>query len=228
MFNFAIDFDVSYETLKTTIAALDVSKEAKYDHGYSWPLFKKWFAARLNTIIDAEHVDVIGFLESSAANRSPPRFSTMIAAFIKAKFSDKFLTDYDDEFDGVLLYFAINRDYGILSNFDRIKLLKDFLFNLKSIVGNAKMYKQQMLVITHYFPELLRLSSSIALFSLTDPEVARFLRSNEVNVKSEENIEKFANIPYNVVLRDIKQLRKEGIVGPGNNNPPVIQQMTFN
>ena len=45
MFNFAADFDVSYETLKTTIANLDVSKEAKYDHGYSWPLFKKWFAA---------------------------------------------------------------------------------------------------------------------------------------------------------------------------------------
>ena len=118
MFNFAIDFDVSYETLKTTIAALDFPKEAKYDHGYSWPLFKKWFAARLNTIIDAEHVDVIGFLDSSAANRSPARFSTMIAAFIKAKFSNKFLTDYDDEFDGVLLYFAVNRDYGILSKFE--------------------------------------------------------------------------------------------------------------
>ena len=83
------------------------------------------------------------------------------------------------------------------------------------------MFKQQMLVITHYFPELLRLWSSIALFSLTDPEVARFLRSNEVNVKSEENIEKFASIPYNVVLRDIKQLRKEGIVRPSNNRPTI-------
>ena len=90
MFKFAIDFDVSYEIRMTTIAAHDVSMEANQDHGYSWPLFKKWFAARLNTIIDAEHVDVIGFLDSSAANRSPPRFSTMIAAFIKAKFSDKF------------------------------------------------------------------------------------------------------------------------------------------
>ena len=86
MFNFAIDFDVSYETLKTTIAALDVSKEAKYDHGYSWPLFNKWFAALLNTIIEVEYVDVIWFLESSAANRSRPKFLTMSATFIEGKF----------------------------------------------------------------------------------------------------------------------------------------------
>lgn len=218
MFNFAADFDVSYETLKTTIANLDVSKEAKYDHGYSWPLFKKWFAARLTTTIDAANVDIIAFLNSTAVNRSPPRFSTMITAFIKAKFSEKFLCDYDDEFDGILLFFALNRDYGILANFDRIKLLKDFLFNLKSIVGNAKMFKQQMLVMTHYFPELIKLGSSMALFTLSDPEIGRFLRTNELSKKSDETIEKLTAMPYGEVLRDIKQLRREGIVAPMNNS----------
>ena len=219
MFNFAADFDVSYETLKTTIANLDVSKEAKYDHGYSWPLFKKWFAARLTTTIDAANVDIIAFLNSTAVNRSPPRFSTMITAFIKAKFSEKFLCDYDDEFDGILLFFALNRDYGILANFDRIKLLKDFLFNLKSIVGNAKMFKQQMLVMTQYFPELIKLGSSMALFTLSDPEIGRFLRTNELSKKSDETIEKLTAMPYGEVLRDIKQLRREGIVAPMNNSP---------
>ena len=212
MFDFAKDFDVSFETLKTSLATINVMNETKYENGYNWPIFKTWFAARLMTTIDATEIDVVEFLKETTFNRSPPRFSTLIAAFIKAKFSEKFLHDYDDEFDGINLFAALNRDFHILANFDRIKLLKNFMFNIKSIVKNPTAFKNQMLIINHYFPETIKLSSSISLFALSDPEIGRYLRSMNIHGKSERNIESLINVPYSSVLREIKELRKEGII----------------
>ena len=216
MFNFEPNYDISYETLKTTLSSLEVTKEPKYEHGYSWPLFKKWIKARLLTAVNLDGFDHDGFLLASSTNHSPPRFSTLMAALIKNRFSDTFLADYDDEFDGILLFMALNRDFSILTNFDRVKLLKNFLFNLKNIVGNSKSLKSQMAIMSHYFPELAGLSSTVALFALSDPEIARYLRSFNIHAKSEENIQALKQINYMSVLREIKQLKKEGIIASTN------------
>ena len=110
MFNFEPNYDISYETLKTTLSSLEVTKEPKYEHGYSWPLFKKWIKARLLTAVNLDGFDHDGFLLASSTNHSPPRFSTLMAALIKNRFSDTFLADYDDEFDGILLFMAFNKE----------------------------------------------------------------------------------------------------------------------
>ena len=138
MFNFAPNFDVSYETLKTTLSSLEIIKDPKYTDGYSWPLFKQWFKSRLLVLVNVDEFDHDGFLLASSTNRSPPRFSTLEAGFIKNRFSDNVLSDYDDQYDGIVLFIALNKDFSILTNFDRGKLLKNFLFNIKTTVGNSK------------------------------------------------------------------------------------------
>ena len=213
MFNFDPDFDVSYETLKTTLSSLEIIKDAKYLDRYSWPLFKQWFKSRLLVLVDVDEFDHDEFLLASSTNRSPPRFSSLVAGFIKNRFADSVLSDYDDEFYGILLFIALNRDFSILTNFDRVKLLKNFLFNLKTTVGNSKLFKSKISVMIHYFPELAALSSTVALFALSDLEVERYLRSSNIHVKSEANTLALKQLNYMSVLREIKQLSKEGIIG---------------
>ena len=93
MFNFAPNFDVSYETLKTTLSSLEIIKDPKYTDGYSWPLFKQWFKSRLLVLVNVDEFDHDGFLLASSTNRSSPRFSTLVAGFIKNLFSDNVLSD---------------------------------------------------------------------------------------------------------------------------------------
>ena len=83
------------------------------------------------------------------------------------------------------MFIALNKDFSILIKFDRVNLLKSFLFNLKTTVGNSKLFKSQISVIIHCFPELAALSSNVGSFALSDPEVGRYLRSSTMHVNSE-------------------------------------------
>ena len=51
---------------------------------------------------------------------------------------------------------------------------------------------------------------------MSDPEIARYLRSFNIHAKSEENIQALKQINYMSVLREIKQLKKEGIIASTN------------
>ena len=86
MFNFAPNFDVSWETIKTTLSSLEIIKHPKYTDGYSWPLIKQWFKSRLLVLVIVDEFDHDGFLLASSTNRSPPRISTLLAGFIKNAF----------------------------------------------------------------------------------------------------------------------------------------------
>jgi hypothetical protein len=212
MFKFADDFDITYEVLKTSLAAVELLKEFKFNEGYYWPLFKRWLVGRLDPLHDKWVFDIAAFVNSSGANRSPPRLSTLFAALIKARFSDSVLSYFDDEYDGIKLFFAINEEFSILSNFDRMKLLKKFLFNFKTIMKSEKEFKSQMNLMVYYFPELKKLSSTFCLFALPDAEAARYLRTLGYAANTVIANDAFADLEFTKVIREIRQLKKEGII----------------
>ena len=97
MFTFSADFDIPYEVLKTSLAAVELLKEFKFNEGYYWPLFKRWLVGRLDHLYVSPVFDINVFTAATEADRSPPRLSTLFAALIKARFSDSVLSYFDDE-----------------------------------------------------------------------------------------------------------------------------------
>ena len=78
-------------------------------------------------LVNLDEFDHEGFLLASSTNGSPPRFFSLVAGFPKNRFSDNVLSDYNDQFDGIVLFIALNEDLSIFTNFDRVKLFKNFL-----------------------------------------------------------------------------------------------------
>ena len=211
---FTQSWDITFETLKSSLAGLDVIKDKKHESLFYWPLFKEWLRAHLSLFIQKEDFSIEEFLTATSSTTYPHYFSTLMSAYIKSQFSTTVLTDYSSEFNGLKLFYAINSDFTTLRNFDRIKLLKLFLFNLKLAVQNPSKFKSELSMISYYFPEIKKLSAIFCLFCLADGDCARLLRSQNLHGGTPDDNSRLDALTPTSIIKEIKFLKSEGIITP--------------
>lgn len=211
-FQFAADFDIDYECLKTGLSFIENVKGDKITDGASWPLFKHWLLKQLKFLVANQNINVKDFVDASAVvGAIPYRFSCLVDALIKSKVDKTILVDYD-ETDGINLYYALDTDLAVITVFERVKLLKSFLMNLNAYVSNEKKFKDEMKILEYHFPAIKNLSSAIVCFSLNDANLARYLRENNFKDKTQVVTDAFTATNYKSILKEFKQLRKEGLI----------------
>ena len=141
MFLFIDNWDIGHDDFKEIIAAVQSIKIERFTNVTEWPLFKRWFYKRLANYVDTDKFTLDEFMRAVAVNRLPRRFAGIIEALIRVAFSDGFLKGYDEE-NGVEMFCKMNLKFMVLSNFEKVKLLRSVIN--PSIIGleNAALKKQ--------------------------------------------------------------------------------------
>ena len=178
MFLFVENWDIGHDDFKEIIAAVQSIKIEKFTNGTEWPLCKRWFTKRLGNYVDTDKFTLDEFMRAITVNRSPRRFAGIIEALIRVACSHGFLKGYDEE-NGLEMFCKMNLKYMVLSNFEKVKLLRNVIN--PSIVGldNAA-FKKTITLLCDHFPGLHNVAPYLSLLKVENTDVARYLRTNQL------------------------------------------------
>ena len=149
-------------------------------------------------------------MRAITVNRSPRRFAGIIEALIRVAFTDDFLRGYDEE-NGVDMFCKMNLKFMVLSNFEKVKLLRTVIN--PSIVGldNAA-FKKTITLLCDHFPGLQNVAPYLSLLKVENTDVARYLRTNQLAGNSMDVVQKMESLTINDIFRDIRELKDEGMI----------------